>query len=209
MTVRIRAYREADLPALYDISLRTGDGGGDATRLYRDPEIMGHVYVGPYAVLQPDLCLVAEDEDGVAGYVVGTANTRTFEARQEREWWPALRARYPDPGAAVNLGWDADTRRAHRIHHPQGVIPDSVVLEHPGHLHMNLLPRLQRRGIGSRLLEEWYPLARRAGAVRVHVGVNPGNAGGLAFWQRAGFAPIDLAADEDTGRALWLGRTVP
>ncbi|WP_420403243.1 GNAT family N-acetyltransferase [Nisaea sp.] len=208
MAVRIRTYREEDLPALYRISLLTGDAGGDARRLYRDPEIMGHVYVAPYAVLLPDLCLVAVDDEGVAGYLVGSADTRAFEARQERDWWPPLRRRYPDPGPVPDPAWDADTKRAHRIHHPEGVVPDAVVADHPGHLHMNLLPRLQRRGIGSRLLAAWYPRVREAGARRVHVGVNPGNAGGLAFWRRAGFTPIALPPEENTGRAVWLGRGV-
>ncbi|WP_193184294.1 GNAT family N-acetyltransferase [Nisaea sediminum] len=209
MAVRIRAVREGDLPALYRISLLTGDAGGDASHLYRDPEIMGHIYVGPYSMLQPDLCLVAEDAEGVAGYVIGTADTRAFEARQEAEWWPSLRRRYPDPGAEPDPHWDADTKRAHRIHHPEGVIPDEVVATHPGHVHMNLSPRLQRRGIGTRLLETWYPLALAAGARRVHAAVNPGNAGGLAFWRRAGFTPIELPPEKDTGRAIWLGRELP
>lgn len=209
MAVRIRAYRDEDLKALYRISLLTGYGGGDASRLYRDPDLMGHIYSAPYAKLLPALCIVAEDADGVAGYVVGTVDTRAFEARLEAEWWPALRRRYPDPGPLADPEWEADRKRAHRIHHPEGVIPDAVVAGHPGHLHMNLLPRLQRRGIGTRLLEAWYPRAREAGATRVHVAVNPGNEGGLAFWRHSGFESIRLPKGEDTGRAVWLGRAVP
>ena len=184
--IRIREYCKADLPALYKISVMTGDVGGDARHLYRAPDLMGHIYVGPYTALVPDLCFVAEDL-GPAGYVVGTADTRSFEAQLEREWWPVLRARYPDPGAVLPPDCDADTKRVHRMHHT-AVIPDAVVAECPGHLHMNLLPRLQRRGVGSRLLERWFAAAREAGAARVHVGVNPGNAGGLAFWQGPAFA---------------------
>jgi ribosomal protein S18 acetylase RimI-like enzyme len=206
--IRIREYSKADLPALYRISVMTGDGGGDARHLYRDPDLIGHIYVGPYAECAPELCFVAEDDLGVAGFVVGVADTRPFEALLERAWWPALRARYPDPGAVLPPDCDADTKRAHRMHHT-AVIPDAVVAEHPGHLHMNLLPRLQRQGVGSRLLERWFAAAREAGAERVHVGVNPGNPGGLAFWQRAGFERIALPAADDSGRAIWLGRPVP
>lgn len=206
VSIGIRAYRADDLPALYRISLRTGDSGGDATHLYRDPDLIGHIYVGPYALLMPGWCLVAEDDEGVAGYVVGVPDTRAFEARLEAEWWPDLRRRYPNPGATMNPEWDADTRRGHRIHHPFGTIPDAVVAGHPGHLHMNLLARAQRRGVGTRLLEGWLRLAGAAGVAQVHVGVNPGNAGGLNFWRHAGFVEIALPAEEDSGRALWLGR---
>lgn len=206
--IRIRDYRKADLPALYRISVMTGDGGGDARHLYRDLDLIGHIYVGPYAECVPELCFVAEDALGVAGYVVGTADTRAFEALLERAWWPALRARYPDPGPVLPPDCDADLKRVHRMHHT-AVIPDAVVAEHPAHLHMNLLPRLHRQGVGSRLLGRWFAAAREAGAERVHVGVNPGNPGGLAFWQRAGFERITLPEAEDSGRALWLGRPVP
>ncbi|MEO9900543.1 GNAT family N-acetyltransferase [Nisaea sp.] len=206
--IRIREYRKADLPALYQVSVMTGDGGGDARHLYQDPDLMGHIYVGPYAECAPDLCFVAEDDLGPAGYIVGTVDTRPFEALLERAWWPSLRARYPDPGAELPPDCDADTKRAHRMHYT-AVIPDAVVAACPGHLHMNLLPRLQRQGIGTRLLERWFSVAREAGAERVHVGVNPGNTGGLAFWLRAGFERINLPEGGDSARAVWLGRPVP
>lgn len=208
-SVRLRAFRPDDLAALYLISVMTGDGGGDARHLYRDPDLIGHVYAGPYASLLPELCFVAEDGDGIAGYVVGVPDTRAYEARLERDWWPELRRRYPDPGPVADPDWDADRKRTHRIHHPEGVIPDAVVAEHPGHLHMNLLPRLQRQGVGTRLLERWFGAAKAAGVERVHVGVNPHNPGGLAFWTRSGFAPIPLPPEQDNGKALWLGRAVP
>ncbi|MEP6147681.1 MAG: GNAT family N-acetyltransferase, partial [Nisaea sp.] len=67
----------------------------------------------------------------------------------------------------------------------------------------------QRQGIGTRLLERWFSVAREAGAERVHVGVNPGNTGGLAFWLRAGFERINLPEGGDSARAVWLGRPVP
>jgi hypothetical protein len=53
-------------------------------RLYSDPRLIGHVYVGPYAVLEPELSFIVEDADGVAGYVLGAANTALFEERLER-----------------------------------------------------------------------------------------------------------------------------
>ena len=65
--VNVRPLKPSDIDALYAISLATGLAGGDASSLYRDPKLIGHIYSAPYASLQPDLCLVAEDEAGVAG----------------------------------------------------------------------------------------------------------------------------------------------
>src|SRR5262249_39483616 len=55
--VRIRDYRPADLPALYEVCLRTGDAGQDATALTRDPTLLGEIYVGPYLAAAPGLAL--------------------------------------------------------------------------------------------------------------------------------------------------------
>ena len=57
---RIRPFEPADLEACYAISLATGFEAGDASHLYRDPRMMGHIYVAPYALLEPGLALVVE-----------------------------------------------------------------------------------------------------------------------------------------------------
>ena len=101
----IRQALADDRDALYDICVRTADSGGDARPLYRNHELLGELWVGPYLALAPGLAFVAEDGDGVVGYVLGAEDTREFEEACERDWWPALRARYPDP---------ARRRRAHR-----------------------------------------------------------------------------------------------
>lgn len=49
----------------------TGAGGDDATGLYEHPELLGHLFVAPFATFQPDLAFVAADAEGVAGYVLG------------------------------------------------------------------------------------------------------------------------------------------
>ena len=43
----IRRYRSGDLRDLYRICLRTGKSGDDATALYRDPDLLGHIYAAP------------------------------------------------------------------------------------------------------------------------------------------------------------------
>ena len=92
--VELRPYRASDLDALYDICLVTGDAGNDASPLHNDRKVIGHLYSAPYGVFEPGNAFVAEDDEGVAGYIVGTYDTNAFEARLEREWWPALRQHY-------------------------------------------------------------------------------------------------------------------
>jgi GNAT superfamily N-acetyltransferase len=182
----VRPFAAADLDSLYAISLATGDSGRDASPLHQDGRLIGHIYSAPYAMLAPELAFVAEDDQGVAGYVVGAADTRTFDQQLERDWWPALRGQYPDPSGSAPDSWNADQKRSFAIHHPS-TTPDAVVGPFPAHMHMNLLPRLQGTGMGRKLFERWIEQARAIGVAGVHVGVSPLNARGMGFWQAIGF----------------------
>lgn len=202
--LNIRPLRPGDIDALYAIGLATAWAGGDASSLYRDPKLIGHIYSAPYANLQPELCLVAEDEAGVAGYVVGAADTPAWESRLEREWWPLLRRQYPAPDEAHRAEWSHDQQRVFMIHHPAPV-PAAVVQSYPAHLHMNLLPRLQGRGTGSRLFAAWLAVAAARGVGPMHVGANRQNTRAFSFWQRVGFVELDIP-EARAGRTTWMGR---
>ena len=178
----MRPFRPDDLAAMYRVCLLTGDAGQDATALYRDPDLVGHVYCGPYPTADPDLTLVVEDDEGVAGYLVGTADTAAFQAWTEEHWWPLLRRRYPlgpDDGSLDHL------MTAH-IHRPP---PDVPPPGHPAHLHIDLLPRLQGQGWGRRLIDAFSELLRERGVPGLHLGVDARNTGARAFYARLGFAP--------------------
>ena len=56
--VEIRAVRPKDLDYLYRICLATAAGGDDASALYRDPKLVGHIYAAPYVHLSPQSVLV-------------------------------------------------------------------------------------------------------------------------------------------------------
>ena len=83
------------------------------------------------------------------------------------------------------------------IHYPVRT-PAVVAGKFPAHLHMNLLPRVQRRGVGSALLDAWL---EKLGAHDLHVGVNQANTGGVRFWAARGFEGLPVP-----GRTLWMGR---
>lgn len=196
MSLRIRPCAAGDLDDLYAVSLATGDAGEDAARLYRDGRLIGDIYAAPYAVLAPESVLVAHDDEGVAGYVIGVADTAAFEARLERDWWPALRALRPDPtGDPAEFG--PDERRIRQIHRPLRTPPE-ILARWPAHMHLNLLPRARGQGLGRRLFET---RAAALGPIGIHVGVNAGNTGGLAFWRALGFVEIERGE-----RTVRLGR---
>jgi ribosomal protein S18 acetylase RimI-like enzyme len=189
MPATIRRYEPRDLDPLYDVCLRTGSDGNDATAEYSDPALPGHLYAGPYGAFEPDLAFVVEDNDGVCGYIVGAADTAAFEAR-------ALRSRYPE-GSGTKA---RDERIISQFHHPFVQDP-AITATHPAHLHINVLPRLQGQGIGRALIERFTDAVRIAGAAGVHLGVSATNHRALAFYRHLGFE--DLRTDPGS---VWLGR---
>lgn len=184
--VEVRPYRPDDLPALYEICLKTGDNGADGTHLYVDHRIIGEIFAAPYALLEPEHAFVAQDEAGIAGYILGAADTRAFEARLEAEWWPALRARYADTADVPASARSREEWDAYYIHHPPPN-PQAVVDLASAHLHIDLLPRLQGRGVGKRLMDTW--LAAIGG--RAHLGCQAPNLRAQGFYERYGWRRVE------------------
>jgi len=175
--------------------LRTGDAGEDASELFDDPDLLGSVYVGPYVALTGTIALAGVDGEGVGAYVLAAIDTAEFEAACEREWWPALRERYP-------LAEPRSGRRDHEpvahIHRPP-TMPESVVERYPAHLHIDLLPRMQGGGNGRRMIEALVAELQEAGAPGVHLGVAAANGRAIGFYEHLGFNTLH---EDATGRLM-------
>lgn len=183
---QIRSASLQDLPGVYRVCLQTGDSGKDATELYRNPDLLGHVYVGPYLVGQPAHAFVAADMQGVAGYTFAAIDTRAFEAWEESEWWPSLREQYP-----LTEGTSPDDEVIGLLHNPESA-PDEVVAEYAAHLHIDLLPRIQGQGLGRALMERVLESLRENGANGVHLGVADDNENATQFYRHLGFDELTV-----------------
>jgi ribosomal protein S18 acetylase RimI-like enzyme len=193
---RIRLYRPGDLEDLYRICLLTGDDGQDATPLFHDPKLLGHVFAAPYGLFEPSLAFVAEDTEGVGGYILGALDTQAFQERLESKWWPGLRARYPDPSPGLpSERWTPDQQVAHMIHHPFQV-PGELATRYPSHLHIDLLPRLQADGYGRQLIRTLIAALRDQGSRGVHLHVRDGNLNAVGFYRYLGFTELPATEAE-------------
>lgn len=183
-----RTTDPAEVDRLYEICLRTGASGADATALYADPRLLGEVYLGAYLALEPGLAFVVEADGVAAGYVLGARDTAAFEARTEREWWPALRERYPLGSFPEDSRDEALVQQIHRPHRTHAAILDA----YPSHLHVDLLPAAQGGGNGRRLLETLFDALRAAGSPGVHLGVAEDNVSAIGFYEHLGFTRLDV-----------------
>lgn len=194
--MKVDRYRPEDLTGVYRVCLATGDLGEDASDRYADPNLLGHLYVGPYVALEPRHAFVLRDGARVAGYGVGARDTAAFEARCETSWWPSLRAMYPRESPRP----DADAALVAMLHEPKRR-RDAWLERYPSHLHIDLLPSAQGRGRGRALIETLLTSLFDAGSPGVFLGVARRNARAVGFYEHLGFTRIEERPD-----ALILGR---
>jgi GNAT superfamily N-acetyltransferase len=192
----IRPYRPGDRDALYDICVRTADAGADARGHFSNDDLMGDLFAGPYAYLEPDMAFVVDDGSGRAvGYIVGTKDTPAFVKRKTAEWIPLIGDKYDG-------GDERDREMVHLHLHPELMLVPEMA-GYPAHLHIDLLPDFQGHGFGRRLMTAFLAAASEAGADAVHLGMLTVNVKARAFYDRLGFAELPV---KDPGPLTYLGR---
>ena len=195
----IRLSEPADLPALYDVCVRTADAGGDARPLYPDHDLMPTIFLAPYVALDPSLAFVVDDGSRAVGYVIGTADTASFVRRYRQEWLPTVVGRYPAPTSL-----DTPTEQMlSLLHNPERMIVPALA-DYPAHLHIDLLPEYQRQGLGRQLMGRFLGALADRGVPAAHLGMVTVNVAARKFYDRLGFHVIDVP---DAGVLTYLGRS--
>jgi len=177
---------------LYRICLETGADGDDATGEI-DSEILGHFYAAPYAILEPELCIVLTRRGAPCGYILGTADSQNFEARTRIEWWPTLREKYPKPDPGDPSRESSVIRSIH-----EGYRAPELSADYPAHLHIDILPKGQGSGRGGQLIDLFIEQLRRKGVEGLHLCVSRGNKRAMDYYPRFGFKIVDESAGEVT-----------
>ena len=62
---------------------------------------------------------------------------------------------------------------------------------YPAHLHIDLLPRLQGKGHGRKLIDTWSECVRALGASGFHLGVGAANTRAVRFYRAYGLEEIE------------------
>ncbi|WP_375387990.1 GNAT family N-acetyltransferase [uncultured Amnibacterium sp.] len=197
MAPSIRVPRFSDVAAVYRVCFETGPDVRDRASRRPTPELIGHVYAGPYLAFAPEWCRVVVDRQGVAGYLLAVPSTAAFESWAEAEWWPPLRA--DTPADAPDLS-PADQAVARLLAAPP-LSPPEVVAEHPAHLHVDLLERVRGQGFARTMIEDLCARLAAEGVPGVHLGVSPGNANAVGLYAHLGLEELSRGDG-----VIWMGR---
>ncbi|HEY2643991.1 MAG TPA: GNAT family N-acetyltransferase [Galbitalea sp.] len=181
----IRPYRPEDRSDCYDVCIRTAEVGGDARGMYSSDDLMGDIFFGPYVDLDPEMAYVVDTGSRVSGYVIATADVREFVRRYRAELLPVFAAKYPyvDPSTS---------HEAHMValgHNPERTLGPQLD-EYPAHLHIDLLPELQRKGLGRQLMDTIRGALAERGVPGVHLEMVTANTRARSFYDRLGFREL-------------------
>jgi len=194
MSLQIRRAVEDDASSLSHICLVTADAGLSAEALHDSGELPGLVYAVPYVKLPTTWGFVLEEEKTkeVVGYILGSTDTRTFEAYAAEHWWPPLVAKYSDTNA-TKPGDIHYTKLLRNMH----TAPDANVAFSPAHLHVDIVEKYQRQGWGKKLIRHAAEFLLAEGVGRIWLGIDPRNENARKFYARLGFVPIPSAPDDN------------
>ena len=202
----IRFAQSGDLAGAYHVCLKTGNYGQDGEPFYRaDPDALARIFVGPYFAFAPELSLVLEDPEGICGYAFGAFDSRDFYAQYEAKWRPELCARFPEPQGDPSQ-WSRVQQVHSWYHHPDYFCPEPYEA-YPSHLHIDLLPRVQGRGYGRRMMEQVIDILRRQGSPGAHLGVSMVNIPAFGFYQRLGFHEL-IRVGAGTDGCIYMGKSL-
>lgn len=185
MEIIIRPYLPDDLDDIYNICLLTGKSGSDASGLFNYPKLLGEYYAAPYVMYEPELCFVAAVNDKPVGYILGTKDSNKFSEWCEKNWFPELREKY---GLNDEYKTPFEKRIVELIH--AGYYPKKELAGYPAHLHIDILPVAQGKGVGRRLINVFLDKLKELNVPAVHLEVGKNNVNAIEFYKRLGFEVI-------------------
>ncbi|HHM01794.1 MAG TPA: GNAT family N-acetyltransferase, partial [Caldithrix abyssi] len=72
----------------------------------------------------------------------------------------------------------------------RGYVLREELRDYPAHLHIDILPEGQGRGMGRKLMEAFMTTLRKKNIPALHLEVGLSNSGAIAFYRRMGFSTI-------------------
>jgi ribosomal protein S18 acetylase RimI-like enzyme len=193
----IRPATKGDEAAVAEICYRTGFMGEDlrGSGRFGDERLFALVFCHYYLWYESANCFVAEVDGEVVGYIIGTGEALAREARFRRRMALRILLRLL---AVTSWRHPADLRELlHWLRRDEDEAPPQG---YRAHLHINILPGYQRRGLGSGLMSAFVARLKAAGHDRVYLETSNHNLKALEFYRKLGFRELGRRP-----REFWSG----
>lgn len=182
--MNIRKYQEKDFEATKFVCLNDMIGKPNYEKVIEYVEVMFCRY---YLEKEPENCFVAVDEnDRVIGYTYGSADYDKYQANFSEY---------------LKMVEEIESRRF--LADALTEMYDHAIYknDYPAHLHIDILPDYQSKGIGSKLIKAFCDNLREQNVKGVMLIVGTENEGARRFYERNGFI---LLQDKPSGAAYGM-----
>ncbi|MFX0090519.1 MAG: GNAT family N-acetyltransferase [Candidatus Hodarchaeota archaeon] len=189
-----RQCQKKDQNEIQNVCYQTGYMGEDLTGkdLFNDQRLFGYLFCLYYPRYEAEHGFVAVDTNNnnrIVGYILGSPDSKKQGKQFNRKmvWRIALRLylftrwKYPESFRAV---------QSFRKIASQENEPGNLYEKYPAHLHIDILPEYQRKGIGSRLMQVFEQHMRDLGVPGIHLGTSNHNTKALPFYKKQGYQII-------------------
>lgn len=169
--------------------------GNDATALYRDQQLLGAIYVGPYLSHAIEFAFALDDGTGrCVGYTLGVLDTAEFTLTSRR-YFHSLREIYPSCTIEHSSYLPREQELINRELYKQ--TETSKYSAYPSHLHIDITEQYQGQGYGAILIHRQLNALRAAGSIGVHLVQDKNNDRAFMFYtKKFNFEIIDRLSDE-------------
>jgi GNAT superfamily N-acetyltransferase len=189
----IRKCNPSDELQVEGITFRTGYNGEDLTgrHYFDDRRLFFYLFSCYYIRYEPENSFVVEDVGAgrLAGYIIGTLDTRLQEVEFEKRMMTRILSR-----AFLYTSWRYPRTFATllKLSRMAGGLKDDYLGDdffekYPAHLHMNLLPEYQGKGLGTLMMRYFEDHLRGRGIGGVHLQTSNYNHKALPFYEKMGF----------------------
>lgn len=167
--MKVRPYQPKDFYNCRDICYVTSHG-------FEKPnykKALWYMYCDYYLLHESDTCfVVVNDNDEAIGYILCAKDYKEYKKKFRRYYMGALRKVSPKH-------WF--------MHFVTYFYITPVSRKYPAHLHIDIKPEGQRKGLGTKLMDALVARLKELGVKGVHLGVAASNEKGVNFYRKYGF----------------------
>ena len=168
--ITIRKYEEKDRENLFKICVATS---GLPTETQKDLDFLNLLYNDYYAVVEPQNCFVAVNEDDeTVGYILCAENFDRYYKTFKGLYMPQIK----------KLGFNFFTMAMGEIS-----VHRLFKKKYPAHLHIDILPVCQGQGTGTQLVDALKNHLREKGVNGLMLSCGMGNKKAIKFYKKNGF----------------------